>query len=104
MRLLVVFGLTLSLISSASAEDIHPMDAAEIACHEAAADSLEPLRSIIADDLSGLHALIDGSEPDHDHHAHNCGPSHLNAVWGSRLLSGLLQDGRYPSAQGVSVA
>mmetsp|Transcript_19117 Transcript_19117/g.24746 ORF Transcript_19117/g.24746 Transcript_19117/m.24746 type:complete len:123 (+) Transcript_19117:707-1075(+) len=58
----------------AAAADIHPVDAEEIACMSADAETHHAVELIDAGS--------DDSEqrPDHKHHKHSCGPCHLHMV------------------------
>lgn len=62
--------LAVTMGMGASAADIHPVSADEIACQSA--------------DISESHTGIDQDSgeqrPDHDHHAHNCGTCHVHMV------------------------
>ena len=73
VRLWLALVLSVTLGMGASAADIHPINADEIACMSADASAHHEA------DISGA-GNDEEQRPAHKHHTHNCGPCHLHMV------------------------
>ena len=74
MRFLLAVLMTCAVGMSATAADIHPPTADDMACDKDAQTELHLVEADLSDPLGDRNS----PDRDHDHHAHNCGSCHLH--------------------------